>query len=418
MYLVTGNRLVNTLEASQVVSYMSSKEKPSRPVVAHVLRSYLGLSETFIYSILIGARRVQPVIVADDFQNLNLFPFKPLYTLSSIRRYSWWWFINSLHYRLTDKAQFFENMTYVRHILKKTTTRLIHAHFGPMGVRMLPVKRALNVPLVTTFYGYDMSELPRLPEWRAAYRRLFAEGDLFLVEGGHMRTALIALGCPEDKVEVQRIGVALDKLSFRERKLVPGQKMIVLFCGRFTEKKGLIYALQALTRVVTQVPDLEFRIIGDGEGRADIEHYIAEHDLAPYVRLMGYQPHQVFYEQLKETHLFIQPSVTSANGDTEGGAPTVLLEAQACGVPVLATYHADIPEVVSDGESGLLVPERDPDMLAKKWVELAAAPERWPAMGRAGRQHVKKAHDMQNLTNQLEARYQHLLEQGRVDAHG
>ncbi len=390
---------------------MPSQKAASQPAVAHVMRTYLGFSETFIYSILTNADRFQPVVVADDLANLDLFPFEPLYGISSIKRFSWWWLINSLHYRLTDKEAFFEYMTYVRHVINKTNTRLIHAHFGPLGVRMLPLKRALNVPLVTTFYGYDMSELPRLPEWRTAYARLFAEGDLFLVEGGHMRAALITLGCPEHKVQVQRIGVVMDKLRFRERTLAPGQKMIVLFCGRFTEKKGLIYALQALKQVVTRVPDLELRIIGDGESRAEVEQYIAEHHLEPYTRLLGYQPHQVFHEQLEEAHLFIQPSVTSENGDSEGGAPTVLLEAQACGVPVLATYHADIPEVVRDGESALLAPERDPESLAGKWLELAASPERWPAMGQAGRQHVETAHDVQHLTEQLEDRYQQVLTQ-------
>ncbi|HIG45415.1 MAG TPA: colanic acid biosynthesis glycosyltransferase WcaL, partial [candidate division Zixibacteria bacterium] len=79
--------------------------------------------------------------------------------------------------------------------------------------------------------------------------------------------------------------------------------------------------------------------------------------------------------------------------------------------PVLATYHADIPEVVRDGESALLAPERDPESLAEKWLELAASPERWPAMGQAGRQHVETAHDVQHLTEQLEDRYQQVLTQ-------
>ncbi len=127
---------------------------------------------------------------------------------------------------------------------------------------------------------------------------------------------------------------------------------------------------------MTRVPDLELRIIGDGESRAEVEQYIAEHHLEPYTRLLGYQPHQVFHEQLEEAHLFIQPSVTSENGDSEGGAPTVLLEAQACGVPVLATYHADIPEVVRDGESALLAPERDPESLAGKWLERCSTSDR------------------------------------------
>lgn len=378
------------------------------------MRTYLGLSETFIYSILTNTTRYHPKVIADEVENLDLFPFKAVYALSSIKRYSWWWLANGLHYRLSDKQTFFEHMAYVRHTIKKMEARIIHAHFGPLGVRILPVKQSLNIPMVTTFYGYDMSELPRLPKWRSAYERLFSEGDLFLVEGGHMRNALIDLGCPANKVQVQHIGVATGKLIFRERTLSPGQKVVVLFCGRFTEKKGLVYALQALRLVVEKMPQTELRIIGDGEGRPEIERYIAENHLEPYVRLLGYQPHHVFYEQLEEAHLFIQPSVTAADGDTEGGAPTVLLEAQACGVPILATLHADIPEVVLDGESGLLVPERDPVMLAEKWLELADSPDQWPIMGRAGRKHVEAEHDIQRLTTQLEDRYEALTAQRSI----
>ena len=102
---------------------MCSKKELSHPIVAHVMRTYLGLSETFIYSILMNARRFQPVVVADAIDNLNMFPYEPLYALSSIPRYSWWWRVNSLHYRLTDKGVFFEYMTYVRHVIKKTNTR-------------------------------------------------------------------------------------------------------------------------------------------------------------------------------------------------------------------------------------------------------------------------------------------------------
>jgi colanic acid/amylovoran biosynthesis glycosyltransferase len=373
------------------------------------MQRYLGLSETFIHAVLTSLRRCRSIVLAESAANLDLFPFEPVYTTASIPRFSWWWLVNGLDYRLADKDEFFEYRAYVRHILKRERVRLIHAHFGPSGVRMLPLRRSLGIPLVTTFYGYDMSELPGQPAWRKAYERLFAEGDLFLVEGGHMRAGLVALGCPASKIQIQRIGVNLAHLPFRERRLEPGQKVVVLFCGRFTEKKGLVYALAALARVAAQYPDLELRIIGDGEERPAIERFIADHRLEPYVRLLGYQPHRAFREHLAEAHLFIQPSVTAADGDTEGGAPTVLLEAQACGVPVLATYHADIPEVVRDRESGWLAPERDVEALAQNWLELLRCPEEWPRIGRAGRRLVEAQHDIETLARQLEERYEALI---------
>ena len=366
-------------------------------------------SLTFIYAILKHTRGFKPIVLTDSVENTDLFPFTPVYATGAIRRYSWWWLMNSLHYRITDKTVFFEYMTYVTHILKQNRAQVIHAHFGPSGVKMLPVKQALRLPLVTTFYGYDMSELPRLPHWRRAYERLFDEGDLFLVEGPHMREALIELGCPADKAAVHHIGINVDRLTFRARSLEPDEKVIVLFCGRFTEKKGLIYALQALRQVVAAYPRIELRIIGDGEDRPVIEQYITDHRLEPYVTLLGYQPHGKFYEQLAKAHLFIQPSVTAANGDTEGGAPTVLLEAQACGVPVLATCHADIPEVVRDGESGFLVPERDAEALAEKWLDLLRSSDRWPEMGRMGRGYVEAGHNIQHLAVTLEDMYRTFL---------
>ena len=391
--------------------HQSKSLSQSHPVVAHAVQCYLGLSETFIYSVLRNLQDIRPVVVTESTENLDAFPFEPVYTTSSIKRFSWWWLVNGLRYRLGNRDEFFEHMMYMRHVIRKQDARVIHAHFGPMGVKMLPIKRQMGIPLVTTFYGYDMSELPRQPEWRDAYARLFSEGDLFLVEGPHMRMQLARLGCPEHRIQIQHIGVDIPHLQFRERHLDPGQKAIVLFCGRFTEKKGLIYALQAVVQVVQRHPNLEFRIIGDGEDRPSLEQFISEHNLEHTVRLLGFQPHHVFIEQLADAHIFIQPSVTASNGDTEGGAPTVLLEAQACGVPILATRHADIPEVVRDGESGILVPERDADALAEQLFALLEHSGGWPQMGQRGRQHIETEHDIRTLAADLEQRYDRLIEE-------
>jgi colanic acid/amylovoran biosynthesis glycosyltransferase len=110
-------------------------------------------------------------------------------------------------------------------------------------------------------------------------------------------------------------------------------------------------------------------------------------------------------KELEAADLFAQPSLTASDGDSEGGAPTTLLEAQACGVPILATSHADIPHVVVEGESALLAPERDAEALAAGLERLLAEPERWPAMGRAGRAHVLTHHDAGAQAERLEALY-------------
>ncbi len=128
---------------------------------------------------------------------------------------------------------------------------------------------------------------------------------------------------------------------------------------------------------------------------------------------MGYQPHHVFVEELIKAHIYLQPSVTAQNGDSEGGAPTTLLEAQASGVPVLSTYHADIPEVVVNGKSGFLVPERDSNALAERLEYLIDHPEEWSTMGREGRKHVEMNYNICKEADNLENIYDALIRKYR-----
>ncbi len=381
-----------------------------KPTVAHAIQHYLGLSETFIYSFLTHVKRYKPIVLTAGVTNEERFPFHPVFDGSKIARYSWWWLRDRLGYYLhLDKKDYFEHVLYFKGVLKQERARLIHAHFGPQGVAMLPLKRWLKLPLITTFYGYDATQLPREEAWGSAYQRLFREGDLFLVEGNTMKRALTAIGCPPGKIRIQHIGIDTEKFQFRERKPVAGGKIILLFCGRFVEKKGLLYALKAARLFVNEGRSLEFRIIGDGPLRSCVESFILENNLGQYVRLLGYQTHDVFVEELKTAHLYIQPSVTARNGDSEGGAPTTLLEAQASGVPVLSTHHADIPEAVINGKSGFLVPERSPEALAERLTYLADYPEMWPGMGRAGREHVETNYTIYKEAGNLENIYDSFL---------
>lgn len=104
---------------------------------------------------------------------------------------------------------------------------------------------------------------------------------------------------------------------------------------------------------------------------------------------MGYKPNNIFMKKEANAHIFMLPSITAQNGDTEGGAPVAILEAQATGLPVISSYHADIPKVVVDGKSALLAPERDVEKLAKHLEYLIEHPDVWGAMGRIGREHVE-----------------------------
>jgi len=258
-----------------------------------------------------------------------------------------------------------------------------------------------------------MSQLVRDPFWLAKYRELFARGAAFLVEGNFMKEQLVRLGCPADKVIVQHIGVDCAKFKYRERKLNPGEPVRILIAAAFREKKGIEYALKAFAQVYQKNPDIRLRILGDGPLRARIERLIKELGIATVVTMLGEQPYAVFRDELERAHLFLSPSVTASDGDTEGGCPVAIIEAQATGLPVLSTFHADIPEVVIHGKTGLLAPEKNVAVLADNLSYLVTHPEVWADMGRRGREHVEREYNVVHQIARLEDIYESILDRSQ-----
>ena len=136
---------------------------------------------------------------------------------------------------------------------------------------------------------------------------------------------------------------------------------------------------------------------------------IDELEAHSYIKLMGWKNESEIIKILDTCHLFIAPSVTAADGNQD--APiNVLKEAMAMGIPVISTYHGGIPELVEDGISGFLVPERDANGLSDKLSYLLAHPELWADMGRAGRSFVEQHFDLSPLNDKLVLRYQELID--------
>ncbi len=372
-----------------------------KQVIAHYHETYLAPTETFIYEYLRMIKAYDPFFMCKNLINLDRFPFGRVYSLSQLN--GLWVYINAKSKKWLNRELYFE------HLLKKNNARLIHAHFGPNGWSLLSTKRRLKVPLITTFYGWDMSVFPRQEIWQVRYRELFNQGDLFLVEGGNMKNKLMELGCPPEKIRIQRIAIDVGQFKPREKRDKQRKKMKILFCGRFVEKKGLIYALKALKSLINKIPDVEFVVVGDGDLRPEIEKFISENSMEKYITLMGNLPLSSLADHMRDADIMLQPSVTAENGDSEGGAPTVLLEAQATGLPVVSTFHADIPEVVLDGRSGFLCPERDPMALTEKIIYLIEHPEVREAMGKEGRRHVEANYNIYVEVNKLEQVYSEVI---------
>jgi colanic acid/amylovoran biosynthesis glycosyltransferase len=223
-----------------------------------------------------------------------------------------------------------------------------------------------------------------------------------------MRGKLISMGCAEEKTRIQRIALDLENYEFKTRFWDKKSAVRLLFVGRFVEKKGLEFALRALARIKKEYP-FEFRVIGGGPLEGKMRLLAVDLGIANETCWLGTQSHRRVIEEVQSCHIVLQPSVTASNGDSEGGAPTIILEAQACGVPVVSTTHADIPYITRANESALLSPEGDVDSLANNLRQVLDKPEIWPRMGEAGREHVEKYHDVRNEVTALGDIYEDFL---------
>jgi colanic acid/amylovoran biosynthesis glycosyltransferase len=240
------------------------------------------------------------------------------------------------------------------------TAQIAHAHFGNTGWEYRAIARRLRVPYVVSFYGYDYSQYPRRdPAWYERYRRMFGFAAAVCAEGNTGRRQLCDLGCPPEKAVVLHLGVDTDGIPASARVKPTGELRLVQVAN-FVEKKGHRYTIEAFFRALESCPNMSLTLVG-AEGQGAIRHQlmttVATHRQGHRVHFVEPVAYAQLHAFLKDYHVLIQPSCTARDGDCEGGAPVALLDAQATGMPVIATRHCDIEEEVVDGVSGLLCEE-------------------------------------------------------------
>jgi colanic acid/amylovoran biosynthesis glycosyltransferase len=290
---------------------------------------------------------------------------------------------------------------------------IIHCHFATAGWEFLRFRKYFqHARLVVSFYGYDYEQVPRRhPSWMDRYRLLFEQVDKFLCEGEHGIELLTALGAPTHKLKVCRLGISPERIAFVSRTKRRGE-LRLLQVATLTEKKGHVYSLRAFASAYSDCPDMTLAFVGlvrDAEG-ADIlsalKREVRALGLDTRVRFLSAVPYELLHGLFADFHVFIHPSTYSENRDCEGGAPVVLLDAQATGMPVIATHHCDIPSEVIHAETGLLAAERDVGALAahiRRFYEMDQ-PE-YDTFASAARRHVETAFDVKQNGKLLRSIY-------------
>jgi colanic acid/amylovoran biosynthesis glycosyltransferase len=376
--------------------------------------SWLPQTETWLYTqVRFLPADIESTVVCERTANLDQFPFPRIRWLQELPAYRQLWDRGMRKLRVRNHLQFAVDAG------RRAGARVVHSHFGVLGWRDLGVARSLRAAHAVTFYGVDVRYYPQSdPRWFGRYREMFAKIDVVLCEGPYMGQSIMELGCPPGKVRVHHLGIDLMLIPFTPLAWAPGEPLRVLMSGSFREKKGFPDAIEALGRIQNDV-SLEITIIGDEHGipstiveKQRILDAIARHGLGARTRLLGYQPYRVVMEEARRHHVFLSPSVTASDGDSEGGAPVSLIEMSAAGLMIVSTTHCDIPGVVIDGKTGLLAPEHDVDMLVKHLRWLIANPSQWSLMRSAARSHVEAEFDARRQGERLATIYR------EIDARG
>ena len=286
---------------------------------------------------------------------------------------------------------------------------IIQCQYGTLGKRFLALKMSglITGKFITAFRGHDITQhVNSVPGF---YDELFKEGDLFLPVSRSLEQRLIDGGCDPAKIRVLHSGIDCSRFHFRPRTANKDEPINILTIGRFVEMKGIIYGIEAVAGLIQTCPDkkIHYDIIGDGPLRNEISMKLKQLDIESHVTLHGWKDQDSVTGYLDQAHILLTPSVTAANGETEG-IPNVLKEAMAVGLPVVSTVHSGIPELVEDGVSGYLVPERDVRALSDRLSYLIEHPDRWEAMGQAGKKKIEEDFDSEKITDRLVKLYQEI----------
>ncbi|WP_158265134.1 glycosyltransferase [Blastopirellula marina] len=285
--------------------------------------------------------------------------------------------------------------------LRDHASDIIICHFGPIALRVLPVAVSLGIPLVAHFHGFDISTSLKNKWYRKSLQRSLSKFAALVVVATYQRDALIELGADPNKIHVIPCGspIAGEVTNREDAGEVDGGCRFI-FVGRFVEKKDPIATLRAFASCRVQLPNVTLEMIGDGPLLNQCRETASELQLGDSVQFLGSQTNEIVMQRLLAADVFVQHSITAANGDKEGW-PVSIAEAMGYGLPVVSTRHAGIVDQVVEGQTGYLVDEGDWQEMAARMVEIATPAVR-SRMGNASKERATKFFDFHMQIAELE----------------
>ena len=383
-----------------------------KPRVAFYCATFLKPEMLHIYRQLCAIERFEKTVFTQKREDAIRFPFDGVVVLP---RSPWRWLNRIVSKQLLGHPMLWtrSETERLRRAFENRDGSLLHIFFGNIAVQLLPVMRMAQRtwPVVVSFHGADvLVELDR-PAYREAMLEVCVRARLVLARSRSLVEALTRLGCPPEKIRLNRTGIPLVDFPYTRRADPAGKFRLFQAC-RLIEKKGLSTTLRAFAWFARSFPGSILRVAGEGPLEDSLRRLASELGVADRVKFVGFLNQDDLRRALYESHFFLHPSETGRDGNQEG-VPNSMLEAMASGLPVFATTHGGIPEAVEHGVSGWLVSEGDHEGLGRALVDLARAPDRLAAMGHAASRSVAENFELHAQARKLEDCYFEALASAR-----
>jgi len=297
--------------------------------------------------------------------------------------------------------------------IKETNPSLLHVHFGTNAEEAWPLAIALGIPMVVTFHGYDVTTYPewwesgkggrRYHNYPAVLRMMQDFGVRFVAVSDAIRQNAMEYGIRPDAVRKILIGVD-SGLRVREPIPVAQRDHCILFVGRFVEKKGIEYLIRAYSDIKRKIPNAKLRIIGSGPLESDLRSLAEEGGISFLGRLSA----EHVLAEMERARVLCVPSIRAVSGDAEG-LPTVILEAQALGLPVVTSAQGGTTEGIIDGVTGAAFPQRDVRALAEALMRFLDDDGLWTSASLNAVKFSKEKLDISQHSERLEAYYDEII---------
>jgi colanic acid/amylovoran biosynthesis glycosyltransferase len=282
--------------------------------------------------------------------------------------------------------------------LKSEGIDYVLVEYGPTACELLTVLKKSALPTVVHFFGFDAAYKKTIDEYGEKYKDVFQLAKKIIVVSKRMKKDLIGLGCPEEKLIVSVCGP--NKIFFDNTPSYSGKQFISV--GRFTDKKAPYITIVAFQKVLEKHPDATLVMCGDGELWNSCKNLVKVLNISDRIIFEGVVTPEREKELMEKSIAFLQHSITADNGDSEG-TPVAILEAQAAALPVISTYHAGIPDVVIDGETGFLVEEKDAASMASNMIRILNEQGLAKKLGVAARKRIHANFTLEAHLNTLKS---------------